>query len=82
MANEPQFADVPLARIVPKLADEGGYLASESSFACVLCEHGQNVQRGRAKAPRKVHPPSTPIASAPWWPPKLPHPWPPQIPPP
>ena len=28
VANEPRFADVPPARIVPKLADEGVYIAS------------------------------------------------------
>ena len=33
VANEPRFAAVPPARIVPMLADEGVYLASESSFA-------------------------------------------------
>ncbi len=38
VANEPRFADVPPARIVPKLAEEGVYLASESSFARVLRE--------------------------------------------
>ena len=65
VANQPRFADVPPARIVPKLADEGVYLASESSFARVLREHGQNAHRGRAKAPRKVRPPTTHIASAP-----------------
>ena len=32
----PRFAAVPPARIVPMLADEGVYLASESSFARVL----------------------------------------------
>jgi len=36
VANEPRFADVPPARIVPILADEGIYLASESSFAPML----------------------------------------------
>nr|WP_265706809.1 hypothetical protein [Verminephrobacter aporrectodeae] len=36
MANEPRFADMPPARIVPMLADQGVYLASESSFARVL----------------------------------------------
>ena len=52
VANEPRFAAVPPARIVPMLADEGVYLASESSFARVLREHGQSTRRGRAKAPR------------------------------
>ena len=51
VANEPRFATVPPARIVPMLADEGVYLASESSFARVLREQGQSAHRGRAKAP-------------------------------
>jgi len=34
VANKPRFAAVPPARIVPMLADEGIYLASESSFSC------------------------------------------------
>jgi transposase InsO family protein len=65
VANETRFADVPPARIVPTLADEGVYLASESSFARVLREHGQNAHRGRAKAPKAVRPPTTHIATAP-----------------
>jgi len=65
VANEPRFADVPPARIVPTLADEGVYIASESTFGRVLREHGQNVHRGRAKAPRATRPPTTHIASAP-----------------
>ena len=44
-ANEPRFADVPPARIVPALADKGIYLASESTFARVLRAHGQNARR-------------------------------------
>ena len=64
-ANEPRFADVPPARIVPALADEGIYLASESTFSRVLRANGQNARRGRAKAPRAVRPPTTHIACAP-----------------
>jgi putative transposase len=64
VANEPRFAAVPPARIVPMLADEGVYLASESSFSRVLREHGQNVHRGRAKAPKASRPPTTHIATA------------------
>ena len=30
--HEPRFADLPPAQIVPQLADEGIYVASESSF--------------------------------------------------
>ena len=36
VANESRFADTPPARIVPALADEGIYIASESSFHRVL----------------------------------------------
>ena len=65
VANEARFAAVPPARIVPMLADEGVYLASESSFSRVLRAHGQAIHRGRAKAPRASRPPTTHIASAP-----------------
>jgi putative transposase len=65
VANEPRFAAVPPARIVPMLADEGVYLASESSFARVLRAHGQSRHRGRAKAPHAGRPPTTHIATAP-----------------
>ena len=65
VANEPRFAAVPPARIVPMLADEGVYLASESTFSRVLREHGQTAHRGRAKAPKAVRPPTTHIATAP-----------------
>ena len=65
VANEPRFASVPPARIVPMLADEGVYLGSESSMARVLREHGQSARRGRAKAPKTSRPPTTHIATAP-----------------
>jgi putative transposase len=65
VANEPRFAAIPPARIVPMLADEGVYLASESSFSRVLAQAGQNAHRGRAKAPRASRTPTTHIATAP-----------------
>jgi len=65
VANEPRFAAVPPARIVPMLADEGVYIASESSFARVLRAHGQSGHRGRARAPRQVRPPTTHFATSP-----------------
>lgn len=65
VANEPRFAAVPPARIVPMLADEGVYLASESTFSRVLKAHGQTAHRGRAKAPKQRRPPTTHIATAP-----------------
>jgi putative transposase len=65
VANEPRFAAVPPTRIVPMLADEGIYLASESTFSRVLRAQGQTAHRGRAKAPRAVRAPTTHIATAP-----------------
>jgi transposase InsO family protein len=65
IANEPRFAELPPARIVPMLADEGVYVASESSFSRVLRAHGQTRHRGRARAPQRVRPPSTHVATAP-----------------
>jgi transposase InsO family protein len=64
VANEPRFCAVPPARIVPMLADEGIYLASESSFARVMRAQGQTAHRGRAKAAHAVRPPTTHIATA------------------
>jgi len=65
IANEPRFASIPPARIVPMLADEGIYVASEASIQRVLRDHGQTQKRGRAKAPKAVRPPTTHVASAP-----------------
>lgn len=65
VANESRFADMPPARIVPQLADEGRYLGSESSFHRVLRAAGQSGHRGRAKAARSVRPPTTHVATAP-----------------
>ncbi len=63
--NEPRFADMPPARIVPALADEGVYLASEASFRRVLRAYGQMSRRGRARPPRTPRPPTTHIARQP-----------------
>jgi putative transposase len=65
VANEPRFAALPPACIVPMLADEGVYIASESSFSRVLRAHGQTRHRGRAQAPRRVRPPTTHVATGP-----------------
>jgi transposase InsO family protein len=65
VANTPRFAEQPPARIVPTLADEGVYIASESSFQRVLRAHGQNAHRGRSRAPRPHRAPTTHVATAP-----------------
>jgi putative transposase len=65
VANESRFAETPPARIVPALADEGTYIASESSFHRVLRAAGQMNRRGRARPPRPSRPPSTHVATSP-----------------
>lgn len=57
VANEPHFADLPPTQIVPRLADEGRYVASESSFYRILREHKQLAHRGRARAAVYREPP-------------------------
>lgn len=49
IANEPRFADLPPTQIVPRLADEGRYIASESSFYRILREARQLAHRSRAR---------------------------------
>lgn len=51
VANEPRFAALPPTQIVPRLADEGRYLASESTVYRILREANQLAHRGRARAP-------------------------------
>lgn len=58
VCNEPRFASLPPSQIVPRLADEGRYLASESSFYRVLHAAGQQHHRGRAAAPSRKAPTS------------------------
>lgn len=50
-ANRPEFASLPPHQIVPVLADQGVYLASESTFYRVLKEADQQHRRGRARRP-------------------------------
>src|SRR5277367_1028027 len=65
VANEPRFAETPPARIAPMLADEGVYVASESSFHRALRAHGQMNRRGCPRPPRRSRPPTTHVATRP-----------------
>lgn len=65
VCNEPEFASLPPSQIVPKLADRGEYIASESSFYRVLHAAGQLHHRGRAQAPKKTKTPTTHVAEGP-----------------
>lgn len=65
VCNSPEYKSLPPSQIVPRLADHGVYLASESSFYRVLREHAQANRRGRAEAPRVVAKPKAWAATAP-----------------
>jgi putative transposase len=65
ICNEEAWQSLPPSQIVPALADEGIYIASESSFYRILREAGQVYHRGRAQAPKKVSKPKSYKATAP-----------------
>ena len=64
MVNSPEYADLAPSQIVPKLADEGIYLASESTIYKILKQEKMNTHRARTSPPVKREPP-THIAIAP-----------------
>lgn len=64
VVNSPEYADLSPTEIVPKLADKGKYIASESTIYRVLKEEKMNTHRARSKPPVKREPP-THIAKAP-----------------
>ncbi|MGN0931556.1 helix-turn-helix domain-containing protein [Falsigemmobacter intermedius] len=65
VCNSSEFASLPPSQIVPRLADQGCYIASESSFCRVLRAHGQQHHRGRSRAPRRFNPPTSYQATGP-----------------
>ncbi len=64
MLNSPEFASMPPSQVVPRLADEGRYLCSESTMYRVLKAHDQQQHRGRSKQPQR-RPMTTHLATAP-----------------
>lgn len=64
ICNSPKYASMPPCQIVPALADEGIYIASESTIYRVLREQKMQNHRGRSAAPKKKHP-TTYCATAP-----------------
>lgn len=64
ICNRPEYASMAPCEIVPALADEGVYIASESTFYRVLREEKMLNHRGRSEAPKKNRP-STYHATAP-----------------
>ena len=56
VANQPEFAHLCPHQLVPALADQGRYLASESTFYRVLRAADQLARRGKPKAPARARP--------------------------
>ena len=63
--HEPAYASLPPGQIVPRLADRGEYLASESSFYRLLRAAGEQHHRGRSRPPRPPAEPPRLVARAP-----------------
>lgn len=63
--NLPEYRSLPPSQIVPMLADQGVYIASESSFYRVLKRHKQLNHRGRAEPARQVPRPTSFTATGP-----------------
>ena len=65
VCNAPEHQSASPAQIVPALADEGIYLASEASFYRILRAAGQLHRRGKAQAPRRMSKPEAFKATGP-----------------
>jgi transposase InsO family protein len=65
VANCPEYRDLSPKQIVPRLADEGRYLASETTFYRVLRDEGQMVHREASRAPVGHNRPDELVATGP-----------------
>jgi len=63
--NSPEFWDLSVRQIVPHLADDGIYLASEATIYRILGVEEQVTRRGRASDPRNVSKPKEYVATGP-----------------
>ncbi len=61
IANSLEYRDLPPSQIVPKLADQGIYMASESSFYRILKQAEMNNHRLNARPRKHVRP--TPVVA-------------------
>jgi len=65
VCKQPEYKSLPPSQIVPRLADNGDYIASESSFYRVLRDADQVHRRGRGNPPRTVPKPEGFLATKP-----------------
>jgi putative transposase len=64
IANAPNFRDLSPKQIVPQLADQGRYVASESTFYRVLREEGQ-INHRQSSRPASTQKPREQVATGP-----------------
>jgi putative transposase len=65
VCNQPEYASLPPSQIVPKLADKGIYIASESSIYRLLRAKEQQNERGRARKRSSIGLARTHLATTP-----------------
>ena len=65
IANSSEFGHLPPSQIVPRLVDQGEYVASESTFYRVLKAENQLKHRGAEKPAKPRHKPRALAATAP-----------------
>ena len=65
VCHSPEHADLPPSQIVPRLADAGIYIASESTFYRILRSVGEQHHRGRSRPPQRSGPPPSHTAAGP-----------------
>ncbi|MBF0220402.1 MAG: transposase, partial [Gammaproteobacteria bacterium] len=65
VANSPEYQHLPPSQIVPKLADQGIYIASESTFYRVLHREGQLKHRLKSKPVNPAAKPKALVATKP-----------------
>jgi len=65
VANSAEFGDLPPSQIVPRLADRGEYVASESTFYRVLRAENQLIHRRADRAAQKRSKPRALCATGP-----------------
>jgi len=63
ICHQPEYASLPPGQIVPRLADQGVYVASESSFYRVLRQAGEQNHRTRSRKPRAANRPAGYLAT-------------------
>ena len=65
VCNQPEYRSLPPSQIVPQLADQEQYLASESTFYRILRSTDQQHHRGRAQKRQVVAAPKSWCATGP-----------------